>query len=78
MTKTERSILTVEDTRSRLDKVLIVRIDPMLWSLVETTIRQTPALSGVSRSEFVRRSLILAVDSLNADDSISASQEQRQ
>ena len=52
MTKPERSILTVEDTRCRLDKVLITRIDPALWERVETTIRQTPALSGVSRSEF--------------------------
>ena len=68
MTKPERSILTVEDTRCRLDKVLITRIDRALWERVETTIRETPALSGVSRSEFVRRSLILAVDSLAAAD----------
>jgi metal-responsive CopG/Arc/MetJ family transcriptional regulator len=62
--KPSRSLLTVEDTRSRLERVLIVRLDPSLRERVDAAIRETPALSGVSRSEFVRRALILAVDSL--------------
>ena len=55
------NFLSVEDTRSRLDRVFIVRIRTDLGDRVAAVIRDTPALAGLSRSEFARRAMIFAL-----------------
>lgn len=63
-----RNFLSVEDTRSRLDRVCIVRISPDLGDRVAAAIRETPALAGLSRSEFTRRAMIFALEAIEHRD----------
>lgn len=60
----KRSFLSVKNTRSRLDRVFIVRISPELCERVATAILENPALSGLSRSEFARRAMLYALESV--------------
>jgi hypothetical protein len=59
-----RTFLSTQDTRSKLDRVFIVRITPELGERITAAILEHPALAGLSRSEFARRALIYALDSL--------------
>lgn len=64
-----QNFLAVEDTRSRLDRVFIVRISPELGDRVAVAIRENPALAGLSRSEFARRAMIFALESMEGGSS---------
>lgn len=60
------TFLAVEDSRSRLNRVMIVRIGADLSDRVAAAIEGHPALVGMSRSEFTRRALVFALDSLGS------------
>jgi hypothetical protein len=55
------SFFSVKDSRQRLDRQMILRLDPDLHERLNATIQSVPALSGVSKSEFVRRAMRFAL-----------------
>lgn len=63
-----RTVLSIGDTRSRLDRVLVVRVTPELTARVDAALQAHPALARTSRSEFARRAMLFALASLGSGE----------
>ncbi len=61
------SFFAVEDSRQRLNRQIIVRLDPVLHDCLNAAIQNVPALSGISKSEFVRRAVWFALRCIQSE-----------
>ncbi len=64
---TMTTFLKTKQTRQRLDRPFIVRLAPELYDRLETAVASIPALSGISKSEFVRRAMVYALESVESE-----------
>lgn len=62
MKKFETIFLAMKPTRTNLDQMLIIRVDPALTKRVDAALRDIPAFGPMTRSEFTRRAILAAVE----------------
>lgn len=59
--------LKIENTKQTLDRPFIVRLDSSLYDRLNCAVATVPALSGISKSEFVRRAMWYALEAVETE-----------
>jgi hypothetical protein len=54
--------LKTTEARQRLNRLFVVRLDRDLYKRLDAALATDPALSGMSKSEFVRRAMSYALE----------------
>jgi hypothetical protein len=61
------NFLKCRNTKQRLDRPFIVRLAPELYERLDSAVATVPALSGISKSEFVRRAMLYALEAVETE-----------